>query len=125
MKGISKIVGQFRGPLEIVGTDSHNGIDVNVDGELKHFNVSQTAEAFTHTPQDRAPPAYESSSIREGVGPKLGINIPVIPKAEDSQNPVALAEGRIGSLSPITRRKRRDPNAKTYLCNLKTLLREM
>jgi hypothetical protein len=95
VKGISKIVGQFRGPFAIVGTDSHNGIDVNVDGELKHFNVSQTAEAFTHTPQDRAPPAYESSSIREGVGPKLGINIPVMPQAGDSQNPLAEGSDRV------------------------------
>jgi hypothetical protein len=74
VKGIAKIVGPYKGPYEIVGVDSHNGVDVNVEGEIKHFNVSQTADAYTLQPEDRPPPSYLENSRAKG--PQLGVNLP-------------------------------------------------
>ena len=77
VKGIAKIVGPYKGPYEIVGVDSHNGVDVDVEGEIKHFNVSQTADAFTLQPQNRPPPSYtRNSGEKNSQGPQLGINLP-------------------------------------------------
>jgi hypothetical protein len=63
VKGLSKIVGHFRGPYPIVGVDSHNGVDVEIDGEAHHFNVNQTADASTLHPLDRQPPAYQEDRL--------------------------------------------------------------
>ena len=63
VKGLSKIVGPFRGPYQIVEVDSTNGVDVAIDGEIQHFNVGQTAEAYTLHPLDRQPPAYQEDRL--------------------------------------------------------------
>lgn len=111
VKGLSKIVGAFRGPYEIVGTDNHNGIDVLIDGEEKHFNVGQTAEAYTLDPQDRAPPAYQDHRLvyhsakqeapsPEELPPPLGFNLPEIQQISDLDNPHREPES--GNANPVT-----------------------
>ena len=63
VKGLSKIVGHFRGPYQIVGVDSHNGVDIEIDGEVHHFNVSQVVDTDTLYPLDRQPPAYQEDRL--------------------------------------------------------------
>jgi hypothetical protein len=44
VKGIAKIVGQFKGPYPVIAVDNHNGVDVDVEGNTHHFNISQVAK---------------------------------------------------------------------------------
>jgi hypothetical protein len=61
VKGIKKIVGAFRGPYPIVDVDAQNGVDVNIDGEIKHFNISQINRSTKLV--DRQPPAFSEDSL--------------------------------------------------------------
>jgi hypothetical protein len=61
VKAIAKIVGSFRGPYKIVAVDTHNGVDVEIEGKVEHFNVSQ----ISRTPdlKDRSHPAYSKDTL--------------------------------------------------------------
>jgi hypothetical protein len=61
VKAIAKIVGSFRGPYKIVAVDTHNGVDVEIEGKVEHFNVSQ----ISRTPdlEDRSHPAYSKDTL--------------------------------------------------------------
>jgi hypothetical protein len=96
VKGISKIVGPFRGPYKIVATDSHNGVDVEVEGEIMHFNVGQTANAYTLEPQHRPPPAYQGDRLVYNPEPREHSSIGI-------QNPRGVNDPSIESGGEVVR----------------------
>jgi hypothetical protein len=61
VKALHKIIGGFKGPFRIVGTDAHNGVDVDVDGKIQHFNVEHVNR--TKELVDREPPAYTKDRL--------------------------------------------------------------
>jgi hypothetical protein len=61
VKALHKIIGGFKGPFRIVGTDAHNGVDVDVDGKIQHFNVEHVNR--TRELVDREPPAYTADRL--------------------------------------------------------------
>ena len=61
VKAIAKIIGPFRGPYKVAAVDSHNGVDVDIDGEIKHFNVSQIN--ISRKVLDRPPPVYDEDTL--------------------------------------------------------------
>jgi hypothetical protein len=44
-----------------VGVDAQNGVDVDIDGQVKHFNVSQVNRSGKLV--DRQPPAFSQDSL--------------------------------------------------------------
>jgi hypothetical protein len=54
-------VGPFKGPYKIVAVDTHNGVDVIINGKLEHFNVSQISR--TEDLEDRSHPAYSEDTL--------------------------------------------------------------
>ena len=54
-------MGPFKGPYKIVAVDTHNGVDVEINGKVEHFNVSQISR--TKELEDRSHPAYSKDTL--------------------------------------------------------------
>jgi hypothetical protein len=59
IKGLKKLEGQHRGPYEVISTDSHNNVLVNIDGTEEKFSVETCDQAHTMNPKNRLPPQYK------------------------------------------------------------------
>ena len=63
VRGLRKLLTNFRGPYTVIRTDLHNGVYVDVDGVEERYNVDRVSEVATLHPIDRAPPVYEDKRL--------------------------------------------------------------
>lgn len=63
VRGLRKLLTNFRGPYKVIRTDLHNGVYVDVDGVEEKYNVDRVSEVATLHPIDRAPPVYTDDRL--------------------------------------------------------------